>query len=515
MIDLMSHKQKIAAAISVWIIGCTTSSTNNEDSVKRENAQDQLWKEEEIQWRDRLLDELNLSTFSSDAWSGWTAGYLADDNGVVFDVSIHARKYGLRCGDKIKSFNEKEIESEWQNYSFFTTWIKNNREPEQGLNFTVLRGDKEYEVFLPLLNIREDLMETASLLRELNWLELTRVNGDSTRPINFSAPQISRCEREAEYFEGLRLSLKERTYARQYGAALSQANAIFDAAQYSKRPLDSITPSWISWLSSQYARMKLHSTAKDIITRYNELVGREVVPYFGPKNAPARTASADQPKPTPKPIEQNPVQVSTGTGFFISDTGLIITAHHVVENAKTIEITTSSGLKIPAQYVRGSKPNDVALLQIPATARPVDSRPWIPLVSARSIDIGTDVFTMGFPMEGVLGRQIKFTDGSISAKSGIGDDQSRMQISVPLQPGNSGGPLVTNNGDVIGVISAGAAFKAFVEMSGSLPQNVNWAIKSDYAMLLLDAAPKSKGPISKSEAIKQTKSATCLIVCTQ
>ena len=197
------------------------------------------------------------------------------------------------------------------------------------------------------------------------------------------------------------------------------------------------------------------------------------------------------------------------------DTGLIITAYHVVENAKAIEITTSSGLKIPAQYVRGSKPNDVALLQIPANSRPVDSRPWIPFVSSRSVDIGTDVFTMGFPMEGVLGRQIKFTDGSISSMSGISDDQSRMQITVPIQPGNSGGPVVTEEGFVIGVVTSTAAVIPFMRETGALPQNVNWAIKSDYAMLLLDAAPKSKVPIPKSEAIKQTKAATCLIVCTQ
>ena len=501
----MSIKSRVAILISLWILGCATS------SISQDNAQDDLWKELEIQCRDRILDAINVSRQIKNKWSFWSTGYLADDDGVVFDVSMHATKYGLRCGDKITSFNLKEIELERKKYPLAAAWISNNCDPEQGLNLTVLRGDQEYEVFLPAINYQDDAMVLESLVREMNWLELTKLNRDSTRPMNFCSPRIVRCRREADFLEGLRLSLKENNPIRQYDAARSLANATFDAAQYSKQPLDSITPSWISWLSSQYARVNLHAISKDIITRYNQLVGRELVTYVDPEGAPTSNSSGDQPKLG----TQKEIPVSVGTGFFISDTGLIITAYHVVENAKAIEITTSSGLKIPAQYVRGSKPNDVALLQIPATSRPVESRPWIPFVSSRSVDIGTDVFTMGFPMEGVLGRQIKFTDGSISSMSGISDDQSRMQITVPIQPGNSGGPVVTEEGFVIGVVTSTAAVIPFMRETGALPQNVNWAIKSDYAMLLLDAAPKSKVPIPKSEAIKQTKAATCLIVCTQ
>ena len=173
---------------------------------------------------------------------------------------------------------------------------------------------------------------------------------------------------------------------------------------------------------SQYARVNLHAVSKDIITRYNQLVGRELVTYVDPEAAPTSNSSGDQPKLG----TQKEIPVSVGTGFFISDTGLIITAYHVVENAKAIEITTSSGLKIPAQYVRGSKPNDVALLQIPANSRPVDSRPWIPFVSSRSVDIGTDVFTMGF--HGRCSRTTNQVHRRInSPMSGISDDQSRMQ----------------------------------------------------------------------------------------
>jgi len=86
-----------------------------------------------------------------------------------------------------------------------------------------------------------------------------------------------------------------------------------------------------------------------------------------------------------------------------------------------------------------------------------------------------EVFTVGYPVTDILGEELKFTDGVISSLSGVGDDAAFVQITVPLQPGNSGGPLVNNAGEVVGVVTSTAAVANFVRTVGTLPQNINWA----------------------------------------
>ena len=92
---------------------------------------------------------------------------------------------------------------------------------------------------------------------------------------------------------------------------------------------------------------------------------------------------------------------------------------------------------------------------------------------------GTHVFSH------ILGKEVKYTDGSISSLSGLQGDATFFQINVPIQPGNSGGPLVNADGDVVGVVTATAAVEAFYKSVGAMPQNVNWAVKGAYASLLL------------------------------
>ena len=102
-----------------------------------------------------------------------------------------------------------------------------------------------------------------------------------------------------------------------------------------------------------------------------------------------------------------------------------------------------------------------------------------------AVEIGDDVFTLGFPISDLLGKEVKYTDGSISSLSGLKGDATFFQISVPIQPGNSGGPLVNEKGNVVGIVTATAAVEAFYQATGSMPQNVNWAVKGAYASLLL------------------------------
>ena len=104
--------------------------------------------------------------------------------------------------------------------------------------------------------------------------------------------------------------------------------------------------------------------------------------------------------------------------------------------------------------------------------------------SSTDIRVGTEVHAIGFPLSGVLGSRPRFTTGTISADVGISDDPRLVQTTASIQPGNSGGPLVDAFGQIIGVVVSTLNSELFLERTGSVPQNVNFAIKIDYLRLL-------------------------------
>lgn len=198
---------------------------------------------------------------------------------------------------------------------------------------------------------------------------------------------------------------------------------------------------------------------------------------------------------------------STGTCFAVSRDGLLVTARHVVEDAARIRITFTDGRVADAEVVSQDAGHDVAILR--TGARPPDV---LGLGGPDAARVGAAVFTIGFPATDLLGTQPKFTEGSISALSGIRDDESLLQVSVPIQPGNSGGPLVDSRGDVVGVINATATSRAFERETGALPQNVNWATKIAHAKSLLPRRLDAPGPAaSREDAVSRAWGAVCYV----
>jgi S1-C subfamily serine protease len=130
----------------------------------------------------------------------------------------------------------------------------------------------------------------------------------------------------------------------------------------------------------------------------------------------------------------------------------------------------------------------------------------------RSVKTGDRVFTIGFPVSSVLGPEPKYTEGVVSSLSGVGGASSFLQISVPIQPGNSGGPLVNERGEVVGIITSTAAILPFLEESGTLPQNVNWAVKSDYLRLLVELPETEEQKyVDREQLITHVKKAVVFI----
>ena len=164
---------------------------------------------------------------------------------------------------------------------------------------------------------------------------------------------------------------------------------------------------------------------------------------------------------------------SSGTGFALNN-GYVATNWHVVDEAKTIQISGIRGdftKKYNAIVVAKDKINDLAILQITDNGFPgFGTIPY--KIKTSTARVAEEVWTYGYPMTVIMGQEGKYTDGRISALTGVDDDPSIYQISAPIQPGNSGGPLFDNNGDIIGITCA--------SIDNRLAQNVNYAVKTSY-----------------------------------
>ena len=176
-----------------------------------------------------------------------------------------------------------------------------------------------------------------------------------------------------------------------------------------------------------------------------------------------------------------------GSGFFINEKGYIATNYHVIEGSNEIQVEYfQKGVKntFKAKVIVTDKQNDLAILQIQDPN--FNKLPLIPYVfSSSTKDVGTEVFALGYPMTNIMGSEIKYTDGKISSKTGIQGDITVYQISVPIQPGNSGGPLFDSKGNLIGITSSRLNKEYFNT------ENVNYAIKTSYLKNLIDVMPET------------------------
>jgi S1-C subfamily serine protease len=201
---------------------------------------------------------------------------------------------------------------------------------------------------------------------------------------------------------------------------------------------------------------------------------------------------------------------SSGTGFFITEDGYLLTNFHVVEDARQVKIRTATGT-LEARIVAKSKGQDLALLKIEGKFKA------LPLAQ-KTPGLGVPVFTIGFPNIVMQGLEPKYTDGKISSLFGMQDDPNNYQISVPVQSGNSGGPLLDSAGNVVGVIVARLSDVAVLRASGNLPQNVNYAIKLEIVREFLSGSPEAKilkaeFGLKTEEAVEKAKDAVAMVLC--
>ena len=181
--------------------------------------------------------------------------------------------------------------------------------------------------------------------------------------------------------------------------------------------------------------------------------------------------------------------IVSGSGFIITPDGYIATNFHVVEGTSELAVRTTNGKTYRATVAIADTKNDLVVLKIEASGLA-----YLPVVDSSTVKRGTMVLAGGFPQIFVQGIEPKVTDGMISALTGIRDDPTTFQISNPVQPGNSGGPLFTLDGNVIGIVSAQLSEEVMQREFDSIPQNVNFAVKSNYLLQLLAGRPSIRLP---------------------
>lgn len=216
--------------------------------------------------------------------------------------------------------------------------------------------------------------------------------------------------------------------------------------------------------------------------------------------------------PTTSEMEKLQQAEWTGTGFAIAD-GYIVTNYHVTSGAKRIRVRGINGdidKVYKAAVVASDKNHDLSIIRI--VDKDFESLGEIPYFLGKSIvDVGDEIFVLGYPMVDSMGTDIKLTEGTISSSSGFQGDKSMYQISAAVQPGNSGGPLFNEDGSVIGVICG----------KHSDAENANYAIKISYLYSLLNTSKlglnlpenKLKGGGKLSKKVKEVRDFVYLIEC--
>lgn len=194
--------------------------------------------------------------------------------------------------------------------------------------------------------------------------------------------------------------------------------------------------------------------------------------------------------------QSKPVSKS-GTGVVIATSGIVLTNNHVIENCTTFNVTQSGDIGRSARLLRTDVQNDLAILKVDTTYPEGDVATFR---GGQSVKAGETIAIYGYPLAGILSASGNIVSGNVTSLSGLGDDVRFFQISAPVQPGNSGGPLIDSSGLIVGIVNSRINDLAIANATGSIPQNVNFAIKGSVAMNFLEA---HSIPFKTSSTVKE------------
>ena len=220
-------------------------------------------------------------------------------------------------------------------------------------------------------------------------------------------------------------------------------------------------------------------TAKEMAWEHYSL--RALFPDEQKEKEPKEIVKKPLPVNESKPKAKLPTLYGSGSSFLINNEGGLITNYHVVEECSKVTLFKDS-YEFDARVVHTDYKNDLAYLLAPEMA----GYPNLDISDAQQ-QLGEKIVVLGYPLKGLMGNTIKLTDGSLNALTGLGGDSSLYQISAPIQAGNSGGPVFNEQGLVIGVATSSLSASFMLKNKQSLPQNVNFAVKSSILTSFLNA----------------------------
>lgn len=225
------------------------------------------------------------------------------------------------------------------------------------------------------------------------------------------------------------------------------------------------------------------------------------------------TAQRRTPRGVPARSAASSALVSTGTGFYVSSTGEVLTNQHVVQGCSSLKLQPIGKPIRSGQILATDRQNDFAI--IGSTGTPGHFAKF----RSDAVRQGESVVVYGFPLAGALASSGNATTGNVTALAGLQDDRRMLQISAPVQPGNSGGPLMDLSGAVVGVVVAKLNAAQVMEQTGDIPQNINFALKTDVAKGFLKkhgieyaSLPKGKD-LSVPDVVDEARSVSVRVLC--
>jgi S1-C subfamily serine protease len=234
-----------------------------------------------------------------------------------------------------------------------------------------------------------------------------------------------------------------------------------------------------------------------------------------------------------QPPEEKSPQSGTGSGFFISKMGHVITNAHVVKDCNRVTVGDSSNKQVPAKVIRTDPRNDLALLKLSTLEMAsAESKALIQklniavmplatngLLRSEDVRLGEKVLVAGYPFGDVFSNTIKVTSGIVSATLGAGDDSGQFQLDAAVQPGNSGGPIYDSGGNIVGVVISQLDKLKMAKAIGSLPENVNFGIKASTVrqFLISSGLPSKKSEQAIEKSTEQlaniAKNQALMVMC--
>ena len=218
-----------------------------------------------------------------------------------------------------------------------------------------------------------------------------------------------------------------------------------------------------------------------------------------------------KPKSNPDSNSDDTYKVASGSGFYVSDMGHIITNHHVIDGCEDMKVHSKGNILETKQIAQDTR-NDLALLKIFGTPKHSFA------LSTESPFSLQDVVVAGYPFGNKVSSTLKFTEGIVSSIAGLGDDYSQIQIDAAIQPGNSGGPILDEYGNFVAVAVAKLSLKKIFKDYGVVPENTNFGVKASAVRNLMEGnGVPFKSPntevISKRELSQIATDGTVYLTC--